>query len=103
MMMRSVSCWLVGCWLGFMGASAYSGVIPLVQVPRHLVPVQIPYAPRPEQGFPDIEKATRGRTGLTEAELKRAEALLPLLEDTQELYVSGECVHLGQPVVVILV
>ena len=103
MMMRPVSCWLVGCWLGFMGASAYSGVTPLVQVPRHLVPVQIPYAPPPEPEFPEIEKATPGPTELTEAELKRAEALLPLLEGRQELYVIGEFVHLGKPVVPILV
>lgn len=103
MMMRPVSCWLVGCWLGFMGASAYSGVTPLVQVPRHLVPVQIPYAPPPEPEFPEIEKATPSPTRLTEAELKRAEALLPLLEGRQELYVIGEFVHLGKPVVPILV
>ncbi|MEX5214624.1 MAG: HEAT repeat domain-containing protein [Nitrospiraceae bacterium] len=40
---------------------------------------------------------------LSEEELKRAEALLPLLEGKQEYWAIGEFVHLGLPVVPVLV
>ena len=67
------------------------------------IPVQIPYDAPPEPEFPDVERATPSPDALSEQELKRAEALLPLLEGRQELYIIGEFVHLGKPVVPVLV
>ena len=67
------------------------------------VPVQIPYDAPPEPEFPDVERATPSPDVLSEQELKRAEALLPLLEGRQELYIIGEFVHMGKPVVPVLV
>ncbi len=40
---------------------------------------------------------------LTDDEVRRAEALLPLLDSKQEFWAMGEFVHLGQPVVPILI
>ena len=71
--------------------------------PAYLVPVQIPYNAPPEAEFPEVEQATPAPEVLTEKELKRAEALLPLLEGRQELYIIAEFVHLGKPVVPVLV
>lgn len=102
-MMRLSLCWLMVSWFIVIGTSAYSEVIPLAQVRIHLVPVQMPYDPPPKPEFPEVEKAAPSPTQLTEAELKRADALLPLLEGRQELYVIGEFVHLGKPIVPILV
>jgi len=68
----------------------------------HIIPVQTFDAP-PEAEFPDIPKATPAPEVLSEKELKRAEMLLPLLEGQQELYIMGEFVHLGKPVVPVLV
>ena len=71
--------------------------------PAYLIPVQIPYNAPPEPEFPEIEQATPAPEVLSEKELKRAEALLPLLEGRQELYIIAEFVHLGKPVVPVLV
>ncbi len=68
-----------------------------------IIPVQIPYDAPPAPEFPDIPKATPAPEVLSEDELKRAEGLLPLLEGRQELYIMGEFVHLGKPVVPVLV
>ncbi len=68
----------------------------------HIIPVQTFDAP-PEAEFPDIQEATPAPEVLSEKELKRAEMLLPLLEGQQELYIMGEFVHLGKPVVPVLV
>lgn len=68
----------------------------------HIIPVQTFDAP-PEAEFPDIQEATPASEVLSEKELKRAEGLLPLLEGQQELYIMGEFVHLGKPVVPVLV
>jgi hypothetical protein len=68
----------------------------------HIIPVQTYEAP-PEAEFPDIPEATPAPEVLSEKELKRAEALLPLLEGRQEYYIQGEFVHLGKPVVPVLV
>lgn len=75
---------------------------PAVQ-PAYVVPVQIPYNAPPEPEFPEVEQPTPAPEVLSEKELQRAEALLPLLEGRQELYVIGEFVHLGKPVVPVLV
>ncbi len=71
--------------------------------PAHLLPVQIPYNAPPQAEFPEIEQATPAPDVLSEKDLKRAEALLPLLEGRQELYVIAEFVHLGKPAVPVLV
>ena len=68
----------------------------------HIIPVQTYEAP-PDAEFPDIQEATPAPEGLSEKELKSAEGLLPLLEGQQELYIMGEFVHLGKPVVPVLV
>ncbi len=86
-----------GAWLSFAEADG-TGL-----ATGHLFPVQIPYQDPPKADFPDIERATPAPDVLSEEELKRAEALLPLLEGRQELYVIGEFVHLGKPVVPVLV
>ena len=86
-----------GAWLSF----AEAGGTGFAQ--GRLVPVQIPYQDPPKAEFPDIEPATPAPEVLSEKDLKRAEALLPLLEGRQELYVIGEFVHLGKPVVPVLV
>lgn len=71
--------------------------------PASVIPVQIPYNAPPEPEFPEVQQATPAPEVLSEKELQRAEALLPLLEGRQELYVIGEFVHLGKPVVPVLV
>ena len=102
--MRARFVWMVVVWSGLFGASSSpaEGGDPATR-PAYPVPVQIPYNAPPEAEFPEIEQATPAPEVLTEKELKRAEALLPLLEGRQELYVIGEFVHLGKPVVPILV
>ncbi len=94
---------MVGWVLAFGASHALAGTAGTVLAPGHLVPVQIPYHDPPKAEFPDIEQATPAPEVLSEAELERAEALLPLLEGRQELYVIGEFVHLGTPVVPVLV
>lgn len=102
--MKACVVWVMaGCVLAFGGAHALAGDAGTSFTPGRLVPVQIPYQDPPEAEFPDIERATPAPEVLSEAELKRAEALLPLLEGRQELYVIGEFVHLGTPVVPVLV
>ncbi len=59
---------------------------------------------RPPQGQPAPNTSVPQNTQpLSEEELKRAEALLPLLEGKQEYWAMGEFVHLGLPVVPVLV
>ncbi len=67
------------------------------------IPVQIPYeAPAKPEPVPDTS-VPRNTNPLSEEELKRAEALLPLLEGKQEFWAMGEFVHLGEPVAPVLV
>lgn len=69
----------------------------------HLVPVQMPYeAPPKNQDVPDVS-VPPNTAPLGPDELKRAEALLPLLEGKQEFWAMGEFVHLGEPSVPVLV
>ena len=101
--MKMPSWVLASCVLGIMlvspqGGWAWEGISS-----GRIIPVQIPYEAPPEPEFPEIPKATPAPEVLSEAELKRAEALLPLLEGQQELYIMGEFVHLGKPVVPVLV
>ncbi len=65
--------------------------------------VQIPYeAPPANPDVPDVS-IPPNKSPLTPEELKRAEALLPLLEGKQEFWAMGEFVHLGEPAVPVLV
>lgn len=69
----------------------------------HALRVQLPYeAPPPAQQAPDTSIPPSNKP-LGPDELKRAEALLPLLEGKQEFWAMGEFVHLGPPVVPVLV
>ena len=68
-----------------------------------LVPVQIPYKTPPEpEGVPDTTVPPNTEP-LSPEEVKRAEALLPLLSGNQELWAMGEFVHLGAPAIPVLV
>jgi len=65
--------------------------------------VQVPYeAPPISPDVPDVS-IPPNQTPLGPEELKRAEALLPLLEGKQEFWAMGEFVHLGQSSVPVLV
>ncbi len=94
--------WVVLGWSSFWCASTGLAEIGASR-PLSPIPVQIPYNAPPEPEFPEVEQATPAPSALSEKELKRAEALLPLLEGQQELYVIAEFVHLGKPVVPVLV
>jgi len=101
MKMRS---WLVSsCVLGILLGVSQGVLAWQDSVMGRIILVQIPYDAPPEPEFPVIPEATPAPEVLSEEELKRAEALLPLLEGRQELYVMGEFVHLGKPVVPVLV
>jgi len=66
-------------------------------------PVQMPYeAPPKNQDVPDVS-IPPNTNPLSPEEIKRAEALLPLLEGKQEFWAMGEFVHLGEPSVPVLV
>jgi len=67
------------------------------------VPVQMPYEAPPKS--PDVPDSSvpQNTKALSPEELQRAEALLPLLEGKQEFWAMGEFVHLGEPVVPVLV
>jgi hypothetical protein len=68
-----------------------------------LVLVQMPYdAPAKTPDVPDVS-VPQNTKPLSPEELQRAEALLPLLEGKQEFWAMGEFVHLGEPVVPVLV
>lgn len=68
-----------------------------------IIPVQMPYeAPPKNPDVPDVS-VPANTNPLNEEELKRAEALLPMLEGKQEFWAMGEFVHLGEPSVPALV
>ncbi len=65
--------------------------------------VQMPYeAPPKSQDVPDVS-IPHTKNPLSPEELKRTEALLPLLEGKQEFWAMGEFVHLGEPAVPVLI
>src|SRR5579884_2900327 len=67
------------------------------------IPVQMPYQPPPKpEAVPDTSIPPANKP-LGPDEIKRAEALLPLLEGKQEFWAMGEFVHLGPPAVPVLV
>ena len=92
-----------------MAAIVFAGLV-LVQAPYALPQqsvrtwlVQIPYeAPPANPDVPDVS-IPPNKNPLSPEELKRAEALLPLLEGKQEFWAMGEFVHLGEPAVPVLV
>ncbi|HEU4683262.1 MAG TPA: HEAT repeat domain-containing protein [Nitrospira sp.] len=67
------------------------------------VPAQIPYEMPPKAEDSAAVSVPQNTKPLTPEELQRAEALLPLLEGKQEFWAMGEFVHLGEPVVPVLV
>jgi len=74
-------------------------------LPAQVSDGQIPYGfemPPPQQGAPDTSIPPSNKP-LGPEELKRAEALLPLLEGKQEFWAIGEFVHLGRPVVPVVI
>jgi len=74
-------------------------------LPAQVSEGQVPYGfemPPPQQGAPDISVPPSNKP-LGPEELKRAEALLPLLEGRQEFWAIGEFVHLGRPVVPVVI
>jgi HEAT repeat protein len=80
-----------------------SFVQPVYAVWDSAVLVQLPYeAPPKSMPAPDTSIPPSSRP-LGPEEIKRAEALLPLLEGKQEFWAMGEFVHLGPPVVPVLV
>ncbi len=91
-------------WLIVMSAFAQCAARAAVLIDRpHAVPVQVPFeAPPKPKPVPDsaVPPSTRS---LDAEELRRAEALLPLLEGKQELWAMGEFVHLGAPAIPVLV
>ena len=96
--------WVVVGWGVLCCASvSLAEIAPPPAQPAYLIPVQIPYNAPPEPEFPEVEQATPAPDVLSDKELQRAEALLPLLEGRQELYIIAEFVHLGKPVVPVLV
>ncbi len=94
--------WLVmmALVLGFTGAGLDRSA--LAERPR-AVPVQIPYEAPPRPGAAPDTSVPPSTKPLDAEELKRAEALLPLLEGKQEFWAMGEFVHLGPPVAPVLV
>ena len=86
-----------------MGVSAWQDTFIDYAIPTQTPRDGLDYDAPPNPSFPSIPDATPAPQQLSEEELKRAEALLPLLEGRQELYIMGEFVHLGRPVVPILV
>jgi len=90
-----LACSLIGCLILSGGVPAGAGTPWLVQLPFE-PPVGGPAAPETAVIPPSTQP-------LTPEELKRAEALLPLLDGKQEFWAMGEFVHLGPSVVPVLV
>src|SRR5436853_7777396 len=90
-------------WLIVVSAFAQCAARAAVLIDRpHAVPVQVPFeAPPKPKPVPDTAVPPSTRS-LDAEELRRAEALLPLLEGKQELWAMGEFVHLGAPAIPVL-
>jgi len=85
----------VGLWSAAVAAHSASQSL--------VVPVQMPYEMPPKGSDQPAVSVPQNTKALTPEELQRAEALLPLLEGKQEFWAMGEFVHLGEPVVPVLV
>ncbi|CUS31706.1 HEAT repeat domain-containing protein [Candidatus Nitrospira nitrificans] len=87
----------------FAGLAQVQTLYAVSDQPARAWSVQIPYeAPPKNQDVPDVS-VPPNKDPLTPEEVKRAEALLPLLEGKQEFWAMGEFVHLGEPAVPALV
>ncbi len=99
MLRIGLSAWVVTVSV-FVSGNARAAV--LTEWPR-AVPVQVPFeAPPKPKAVPDTS-VPPSITPLDADDLKRAEALLPLLDGEQELWAMGEFVHLGAPAIPVLV
>ncbi len=90
-------CLAIG-WLAVLGPSAWAAL-----GTAWVIPVQIPYEMPPKAEEIPSTTVPPLSEPLTPEQLKRAEALLPMLEGKQELWAMGEFVHLGPQVVPVLV
>ena len=98
--MVNYACIAAGILAGFVQAQTLYAVS---DQPVRIWPIQIPYeAPPKNQDVPDVS-IPPNKDPLSAEEVKRAEALLPLLEGKQEFWAMGEFVHLGEPAVPALV
>jgi HEAT repeat protein len=94
------TCIAVGILAGFVQVQTLYAVS---EQPVRIWPIQIPYeAPPKNQDVPDVS-IPPNKDPLSAEEVKRAEALLPLLEGKQEFWAMGEFVHLGEPAVPALI
>lgn len=95
---RWVACFLAVTWL-------VPTTVPASQADEggQAVLVQVPYFGPPGTEPVPPNAVPPNTQPLTEQEVARAEALLPLLSGNQELWAMGEFVHLGEPVVPVLV
>jgi len=91
--------WLAVVSVGASGAA--SAAVSIEWPPA--VPVQLPFEAPPKPKLAPETAVPPSTRALDADELKRAEALLPLLEGKQELWAMGEFVHLGAPGVPVLV
>ena len=68
-----------------------------------LVPVQMPYELPPKTEAGPNTSVPPSNQPLGPEDVKRAEALLPLLDGKQEFWAMGEFVHMGPPAVPVLI
>lgn len=90
-------CSMVILYLGLVGATSEA------RAQARLFPVQMPYDLPPKVEAGPATSVPPSNQPLGPEELKRAEALLPLLEGKQEFWAMGEFVHMGAPAVPVLI
>ena len=90
-----------GEWWAMGAAGMVAGVVLLFTGPP--VSAQMPYEPPPKLEPSNVQTVLPSTQALGPDELKRAEALLPMLEGKQEFYAIGEFVHLGPGAIPVLV
>ncbi len=88
-------------WLGLMTTGSEAS--PAIHREAKPYGVQLPYDPPPKVGAIPDTAVPPSTDVLGPEELKRAEALIPLLEGKQEFWAIGEFVHLGPGAVPVLV
>ena len=102
-MSRMMRILLFGWLVVITSLAAASGFAGAFSEWAHVVPAQMPFdfPPKPDAA-PDTS-VPHNTKPLGPEEIQRAEALLPLLAGKQEFWAMGEFVHLGAPVVPVLV
>jgi HEAT repeat protein len=93
--LASVGLWLMAAWMLLMPGATLASSILLAQLPY-----QNP--PKESESAPEAAIVPPSTKSLGPDDVKRAEALLPLLEGKQEFWAMGEFVHLGSSVVPVL-